>query len=202
MPVKGRRLRKGDWDVRPVSIEVGRQVVESFHYARGASNTRTYLHGLFPAGAFWDSDCVGVAWWIPPTRDCAEATFPENWRGVLALSRLAISPETPGNACSFLIARSARIIPPDVWPCLVTFADEWRGHTGAIYRATNWEYVGQTKAEPTYTIGGRMTARKAGGTTRTHSDMIGLGARLEGKFCKSKFVLIRGASSKKSRGGG
>jgi hypothetical protein len=74
-----------------------------------------------------------------------------------------------------------------VWPCLVTYADEWRGHTGAIYKATNWEYVGLTKPERVYTIGGRMVARKAGPKTRTHADMIALGAVCQGSHRKHKF---------------
>lgn len=85
------RLRRGDWTVRPVEIDTARRLVTEFHYAKGASNTATYLHGLFPQGAIFDGQCVGVAWWIPPTRAAAEATHPENWRKVLNLSRMAIS---------------------------------------------------------------------------------------------------------------
>lgn len=185
------RLRKEDWEVRPVSIDVARRLVESHHYAKGASNTRTYLHGLFRRGSFWDEECKGVAWWIPPTRSAAEATYPDNWQGVLSLSRLAIAPDVPKNGCSFLITRSARLIPVKDWPCLVTYADDWRGHTGAIYRACNWQYIGKTAAEETFTIAGVMTSRKAGGKTRTRAEMANLGARTEGKHSKHKFVLIR-----------
>jgi hypothetical protein len=68
---------------------------------------------------------------------------------VLCLSRLAILPDVPANACSFLLARSRRLIDDKAWPCLVTYADEWRGHTGAIYRADNWQYEGLTRPERT-----------------------------------------------------
>lgn len=191
-------LRKSDWEVRPVEIEIARRMVERFHYAKGASNTATYLHGLFRQGSFWSESCLGVAWWIPPTRSAAEATYPTNWQGVLSLSRLVIDPEVPKNACSFLLARSCRLIPTSLWPCLVTYADEWRGHTGAIYRAANWRYDGLTKPEAVFTIRGKMRARKAGGTTRTRAEMKALGAVCEGSFAKHKFVLIRG----KIRAGG
>ena len=184
------RLRKGDWEVRPVNIAVARRMVEAEHYAAGASNTVTVLHGLFRAGQIFDEQCVGVAWWIPPTRDAAEATFPQNWQGVLCLSRLVILPGIPKNACTFLLARSRRLIDPKIWPCLVTYADDWRGHTGAIYKADNWTYCGKTKAERTYVINGRMTARKAGGNTRTHAEMMALGAELAGSFAKHKFTKI------------
>lgn len=185
------RLRKNEWTVRDVDISVARRLVESEHYAAGASNTATYLHGLFREGDIFQEQCVGVAWWIPPTRSAAEATYPENWRGVLALSRLAIRPEVPANACTFLLSRSRKLIPSETWPCLVTYADQWRGHTGAIYRADNWQYCGVTKPERTYQIGGRMVARKAGGHTRTHGEMLDLGAEMVGLFSKHKFIMVR-----------
>lgn len=183
------RLRKADWEARPVCLEFAQRFVAAHHYARGGSNTATYLHGLFRAGEIFDEQCQGVAWWIPPTRGAAEATFPERWQGVLCLSRMAILPGLPSNACSFLLARSRRMIDRERWPCLVTYADEWRGHTGAIYRADNWRYEGLTRPQRTYQLGGRMVARKAGGHTRTHAEMLALGAVMVGSFAKHKFVL-------------
>lgn len=184
------RLRRADWTVRPVDIAVARRMVEAHHYAAGASNTATYLHGLFREGEIFDEQCCGVAWWIPPTKAAAEATYPARWQGVLALSRLVVLPAVPRNACTFLLAGSRRLIDPALWPCLVTYADDWRGHTGAIYRADNWTYCGKTKPERTYVIDGRMTARKAGGNTRTHSEMLALGAELAGTFSKHKFMKV------------
>lgn len=187
------RLRKSDWVVADCDIDVARRIVEAEHYARGASNTATYLHGIFPQGWHWHEDCAGVAWWIPPTRSAAEAWAGDQWEGVLSLSRLAIKPSVPANGCSFLISRSVRLIDRRRWPVLVTYADSWRGHTGAIYRACGWEYCGQTTPERTYTIGGRMVARKAGGKTRTHAEMMALGAVLEGSFAKARFKAPQAA---------
>lgn len=76
------------------------------------------------------------------------------------------------------------------WPCLVTYADEWQGHTGTIYRAANWQYVGRTTPEATFTLEGRMLSRKAGRRTRTREQMEELGAVEIGKFAKHKFVHI------------
>jgi hypothetical protein len=182
------RLHRSDWEVRPVCIDVARRMVERHHYAAGASNTAVYLHGLYRVGEIFDEQCQGVAWWIPPTRSAAEATYPARWEGVLCLSRLVILPGVPANACTFLLARSRRLIDSDVWPCLVTYADEWRGHMGAIYRGDNWEYAGRTRPERTYQIDGRMVARKAGSHTRTHVEMLALGAVMVGSYAKHKFV--------------
>ncbi len=187
IPTSSLHLAKKDWWVHSVAIRNARRLVEEHHYAQGASNTATYLHGLFPSG---QSECMGVAWWIPPTRTAAHATYPDNWQGVLALSRLALVPGLPTNAASFLLARSRKLIDRSRWPCLVTYADEWRGHTGAIYRADNWAYKGKTKPERTYCIDGRMTARKAGQRTRRHDEMLALGAVMVGSFSKHKFVHL------------
>lgn len=183
-------LRNHDWEVANVSMDVASELVRRFHYARGAPNTRTYLHGLFPRGQFWETSCMGCAWWIPPTRTAAEATYPENWLGVLALSRVVCHPDAPHNSASFLVAASMRLIDRQRWPCLVTYADEWQGHTGAIYRATNWTEVDKTAPEPTYVLNGRMVARKAGGRTRTHAQMLELGAECVGRFSRRKFVSV------------
>lgn len=184
------RLRAKEWEVRTVDLQTASELVTEFHYSAGGANTATYRHGLFPLGSFFERDCVGVAWWIPPTKSAALATFPDNWQGVLCLSRLAIKPDAPRNAASFLMARSMALIDRARWPCLVTYADTWRGHTGAIYRATNWQYAGLTKPERTYVINGRMVARKAGPKTRTHAEMLALGAECVGSFAKHKFIQI------------
>lgn len=185
------RLKKAEWVVRDVAIDVARRLVTAEHYARGASNTATYLHGLFHEGDIFDEQCVGVAWWIPPTKSSALATYPARWQAVLALSRLAIRQEAPRNAATFLLSKSRRMIDRSLWPCLVTYADQRLGHTGAIYRADNWTYIGQTKPERSYAINGRMTSRKAGQKTRTHQEMLDMGAELLGSFPKHKFVNIR-----------
>lgn len=182
---KANSLHAKEWEVRDVSLSIARDIVVAYHYAKGASNTATYLHGLFKKGY---NICYGVAWWIPPTKSAALATYPYNWKGVLSLSRLVIIPGVPKNACTFLLSRSRKLIDRSKWPCLVTYADNSQGHTGIIYKADNWEYWGITKPERMYTIRGVMTARKAGPHTRTHQEMINLGAVLVGSFYKHKFV--------------
>ena len=181
------RLKKDEWHVETVALKTAQEMVERFHYARGGSNTATYRHGLFRNGS---DICMGIAWWIPPTKSAAHATYPKNWLGVLALSRLAIHPDVPKNACSFLLARSVKMIDRGRWPCLVTYADEWQGHSGSIYRACNWNYVGKTKPEAVFVKAGRMVARKAGPKTRTKAEMSELGAELKGRFAKHKYVNI------------
>lgn len=181
------RLRRSEWEVLTVDLAVAQDLVRRFHYSGGSANTATYRHGLFMKG---HRLCLGVAWWIPPTKSAANATYPEDWKGVLALTRLAIAPEVPKNGASFLLGASMRMIDRDRWPCLVTYADEMQGHTGAIYKATNWEYCGMTAKEATWFKDGRMVSRKAGPKTRTRDEMLALGCEMVGRFAKHKFRHI------------
>jgi len=98
------RLNKNDWVVRPIDIDTARFLVEKYHYAKSATNTRVYTHGLFRKGQeLFDLFCVGVAWWLPPTKNAAISTYPEGeWQKVLSITRLVVAPNIPKNACSFL----------------------------------------------------------------------------------------------------
>jgi len=189
IPTSPLQLRKADWVVAGCDRLIAERFIRDEHYAKGVSNTATYLHALYPAAWHWYNEVVGIAWWIPPTCHAARALAGEGWQGVLALSRLAITPDTPRNACSFLLSKSVRKIDRYRWHTLVTYADKWRGHTGAIYLAAGWQYDGETKPERTYTLKGRMIARKAGPRTRTHAEMMAMGCVCEGSFAKSRFVL-------------
>jgi hypothetical protein len=164
------------------------ELVRRHHYSQGGSNTATFRHGLFPK----DNPllCKGAAWWIPPTKGAAQATWAGDWRKVLALSRLVVAPDVPSGGATFLLGRSVRLIKrAGGWECLVTYADEWQGHTGAIYRATNWLPQGRTEPQPVWVDGrGRMQARKRGPVTLTHDEMAARGYRLLGYFAKQKFI--------------
>lgn len=182
------RLRKSQWAVRSIPLAVGEALIEREHYAAGCANTATYRHGLYELAH--PARIRGVALWMPPTRSAAASIYPEDWRGVLALSRLAIEPDVPKNAATFLLARSRRLIDRARWPCLVTYADEGQGHDGLIYRLDGWTFDGFTKPEPTYSLEGRMIARKAGPKTRTHDEMMALGCKLEGRFRRLRFLRV------------
>jgi hypothetical protein len=63
---------------------------------------------------------------------------------VLELSRFCISPYVRcRNLASFALSRLVSFVPGGV-KCLVSFASPGDGHDGTIYRAANWEFVGDT----------------------------------------------------------
>tara|TARA_R110000787_G_C13226549_1_gene426762 strand:+ start:53 stop:688 length:636 start_codon:yes stop_codon:yes gene_type:complete len=195
------KLNKNEWIVKNISIYRARELVTKLHYSKGATNTRVYTHGLFRKDeSFWDSDCLGVAWWLPPTKNAANATYPYNWQKVLSLTRLAIEPSVPKNGASFLLSQSIKLIELEKkWECLVTYADTWQKHTGAIYKATNWEYMGETKPSPVFqNPDGKMMGRKRGSKNLTKKELSELGFNEIGKFSKHKFrFLLKGSKINK-----
>ncbi len=193
MKPPGTVLRASDFMVQSVPTHgevIG--LLRRWHYARGGPNTSTYRHGLYrsdPAMAPFVGELVGVALWIPPTRRAAESVAGQDWGGVLCLSRLAIAPEVGTNGASFLLGRSMRLIDRCRWPWLLTYADANMGHTGAIYRATNWTDMGDTAAGDTWlTPEGRQVGRKRGGHTYVAAEMVAAGLTLSPRATKRKFV--------------
>lgn len=173
--------------MRPIALAEAQRLVRTYHYAKGGSNTAVYTHGLFRKG---DEAPYGVVWWLPPTRIAAESVNKEDWRKVLSLTRMVVVPRVPKNACSFLLSRSVKAIRRDGrFVSLVTYADESQGHTGGVYRASNWQYVGRTGPYQKWQdAAGRQVATLAT-KTRTKAQMVALGHVNVGSFYKHKFVL-------------
>ncbi len=193
------RLDRREWTVLPVSQATCERLVWLHHYARSAGKQSAYRHGLFHVSDL--HTCRGVAQWFPPTREAAAATWAGDWHHVLGLSRLAIAPDVPANGASYLIAQSIKLIrAAGRYHCLVTYADTWQGHTGAIYRATNWEYLGLTDPKPRWLDpqSGSLVSQYAGGTFRGKARMVALGYQHLGDFATHKYRLVLPTSRRRT----
>lgn len=186
---EAKSLRAADYFVVDVPLSLAQELVEEYHYSKGGSRTRVYTHGLYRRDA--PELCLGVAWWLPPTRPAAVSVSPDEPNRVLSLTRLVILPQVPTNGASFLLGASMKLIRKDGrYKHLVTYADEGQGHLGNIYRATNWEYVGAMPGQPAYRDGsGRQVSRKMGAVTRNNTEMLELGYVNTGRTRKHKFVM-------------
>ncbi len=145
------KLRKKDWTVRPIDQQTCKRIITNYHYAKALSQISTERFGLFKTGQdFWEDSALGCSVWLPPTPGVIKRYKKYSLSECLALTRLAIAPEVPKNGASFLIGKSIqqiRLRRPNV-RLLVTYADTMQDHTGAIYRATNWQYDGLTTPQP------------------------------------------------------
>jgi hypothetical protein len=145
------------------------------------------MHGMFDRNTL---ELVGVCQWIPPTKPAALTVNKENWTRVLSLSRLCIKPNILTNGASFLMGRSIRLIKQEgKWVSLVTYADEFMNHTGQVYKACNWEYIGLMGSNPRWEDKDGRQVSILSTKTRSVDTMKKLGYVMVGKFKKHKFVL-------------
>lgn len=187
---KQRSLTAEGWIVATVPLHgEADALIRVLHYSRSCPNTSTYRHGLYAVADGFFAPLRGVALWIPPTKTAAQALAGDDWQGVLSLSRLVVAPEVPTNGASFLLGRSMRQIDRKRWPVLVTYADTNQGHTGAIYKATNWREDGSVPAGDTWrTPDGQLVGRKRGAFTRTAGEMRAMGNVKQPSQPKIRFV--------------
>ena len=181
-------LRAADWTVGPVDHADAVDFITRTHYAGGAPNTSVARHALRRRGC---DDVLGVALWLPPTKNAA-ASVADDWRGVLALSRLCVAATAPRNGASFLLARSMRMLDRGRWHTLLTYADTSLGHSGAIYLATNWRRLGEVPGSDNWIdADGVRRGRKRGGRNLSVAEMRDRGFTRLPTAPKVKFVHTR-----------
>lgn len=182
-------LRNQDWSVRHVTQGEAQQATERWHYAQGCPNTSVARHGLFRKDEWFGGELHGVAMWLPPTPTAARSVAGREWKGVLALTRFVLAPDVPSNGASFLLGASMRLLDRQTWPWLLTYADSSQGHTGSIYRATNWTYLGPWDAGDTW-VGpdGEQRGRKRGGRNLSADEMREQGFERRPPAVKHKYV--------------
>lgn len=150
-----KQLRANDWEVRLAPYSVCRQIICAHHYTHTCGNTATHTFGLYCRNDL--GTCRGAAMWLPPMRPvCAMYNARYGWDADagLSLSRLAIAPDVPSNAASFMLGQMhAYLRKEGRWQWCVTWADMREGHTGAIYKAANWTYDGVAPAAPVWVDG-------------------------------------------------
>lgn len=186
------KFRADDWYVAPTSMKAAKDMVQRHHYARSGAPIGIYLFGLMLKGDF---NVWGVSWWIPAPKATVDAYNPGHYSTTMVLHRLVIHPLVPTNGASFLLGRSIRTIASEgKYELLVTYADTWRGHTGQIYKATNWEYRGVSEPTQVWTtksgeLIGRTGARKGKSKGRLNSDLIAMGCTYHGKHAKHVYTM-------------
>lgn len=181
------RLLRAEWRVTPVTQTDAVDLIRRAHYAGGAPNTSVARHGLFPVGS---DKLHGVALWLPPTRRAAESVAPDAPGGVLALSRLVVVDDVPLNGASFLLGASMRLLDRARWPVLLTYADTREGHTGTIYRATNWMCIGPVPGSDAWQhrVTGERRGRKRGARNLSAAEMVAAGFDQLPRLPKIKYV--------------
>lgn len=124
------------WSVRRVDRKTITPFIESWHYSGGINGCISdYCYALFcdqgmMVGAMFFGRMAMANQW---------KRFSSSANDVIELRRLCCKDDTPKNTESFFICKALRMLSKD-WDgsTVVSYADKEHGHSGIIYRASNF----------------------------------------------------------------
>lgn len=154
------------WKVEHVSFQSIRSFVEKHHYSHKVSGLIIqHCFGLFrPRPEFFGiPEMVGSIIYTLPTIQGVRAKYsPDDPDKCLELSRLVCIDDTPKNAESFFISKTLLWLKRNTdTKIVVSYADPMHGHSGIVYKASNFEYCGVTEARKEYIIDGKSYHERA-----------------------------------------
>jgi hypothetical protein len=134
-----------------------RKFLKKWHYSDYVNIQAKHTFCLFREGNFGIPEMIGVCIYTRPAGPSAgQSYWPDSPDKVLELRRLCLIDDTPKNAESFFVGWSIRWLKKNTdWEFILSYADEEQGHTGVIYRATNFKYLGKTSAGRSLEVDGK-----------------------------------------------
>jgi len=132
-----------NWKVRLVSRSDIANFIETWHYSKSINGCiADYCYALFDThgamkGAMFYGKMAMANQWKRFSSDSSQ---------VIELRRLCCVDDTPRNAESFFIGKSLRLLRKD-WggKIVVSYADKEYGHSGIIYKASNFKQLEDVK---------------------------------------------------------
>ena len=121
--------------------------IEKHHYSHNVNGVQSLYHyGLFTEGNFGLPKMIGAMMYAHPSMPATAKKYnPINPDKCLELRRLVCIDDTPKNTESYFIGKTLRWLKQNTdMEVIVSFADQHYGHTGVIYKATNFEHYGET----------------------------------------------------------
>ncbi|MGI9448305.1 MAG: hypothetical protein ACR2NI_11690 [Pirellulales bacterium] len=127
--------------VRQITLRMARPMIEDWHYSNSVNGIKTsfcfglYCQDHFIGAMIYGALAMGNAW----------RPYASKESEIIELRRLACIDRTPKNTESFFIGRTLRWLKlnTDLMK-VVSYADAFHGHSGTIYKAANFEYLGKT----------------------------------------------------------
>ena len=100
---------------------------------------------------------IGAMMYAMPSMPATAAKYnPINPSRCMELRRLVCIDDTPKNTESYFIGKTLRWLKQNTdIEVIVSFADQHYGHAGTIYKASNFEYLGETAAGQVLMVDGR-----------------------------------------------
>jgi len=148
---------QGYWVQETTFNHTVRKFLKRWHYSDYVNIQAKHTFCLFREGNFGIPEMVGVCIYTRPAGPTAgQSYYPEAPDKVLELRRLCLIDATPKNAESFFVSRTIKWLKGNTdWEFILSYADMEQGHTGVIYRASNFEYLGVTGVGKTLEVDGK-----------------------------------------------
>lgn len=123
------------------------QFIEKHHYSHNVNGVQSLYHfGLYGEGNFGLPKMIGAMMYAIPSMPATASKYnPINPDKCLELRRLVCIDDTPKNTESYFIGKTFKWLKSFTdMEVIVSFADQHYGHSGTIYKATNFDYLGET----------------------------------------------------------
>ena len=140
-------MKVTDFTVENVNRKSVVSFIEKHHYSHNVNGIQSYYHfGLFREGNFGLPTMIGAMLYAIPSMPATAAKYnPINPSKCMELRRLVCVDDTPTNTESYFIGQTFRWLKQNTdIEVIISFADQHYGHSGVIYKATNFEYLGET----------------------------------------------------------
>ena len=140
-------MKVTDFTVEHVNRKAVVSFIEKHHYSHNVNGIQSYYHfGLFGEGNFGLPKMIGAMLYAMPSMPATAAKYnPINPSKCMELRRLVCIDDTPTNTESYFIGQTFKWLKQNTdIEVIVSFADQHYGHSGVIYKATNFEYLGET----------------------------------------------------------
>lgn len=110
--------------------------VKAYHYSNSLSCGNKKVFTLFVNNTLLGVACFGY----PVGRNCIQ-----KYGNILELKRFVLAPGALKNTASWFIAKCVRELKKTNYDAILSYADPDYGHEGTIYKASNFNYLGQQK---------------------------------------------------------
>lgn len=146
-------MNDGSWEVKPCERIDIRGFIEKWHYSGSINGVlSTYCFGLYKNGELQGAMLFGKVGMAN-----AWKRYAESQDQILELRRLCCVDDTPKNAESYFIGRCLRWIRQNSEVrFIISYADSNHGHSGIIYKATNFAFMGMTSPGRVIMLGDRQ----------------------------------------------
>jgi len=152
-------MKVTDFTVEPIPRKAISNFIEKHHYSHSTNGVQhIQCFALFREGRFgFDKEMIGAAMYCYPSMPSTARKYnPINPDRCWELRRLCCIDDTPKNTESYFIGQTFKWLKNNTdMEVIVSFADEEEGHTGVIYKATNFDYLGTTSPGKVLMVDGK-----------------------------------------------